>query len=95
MSSHALAFPVRQTKRMLTAGLCAGIAIVGGFLASAQERPGAAPLLSTDKTIVGGPIAYPAGNAKVTANVIVLAPGQETGWHIHDVPLFGYLLEAS
>ena len=24
---------------------------------------------------------------------ITLAPGQQTGWHMHPVPLFGYILE--
>jgi hypothetical protein len=29
----------------------------------------------------------------VTAAVVTLAPGQETGWHTHGMPTFGYVLE--
>jgi quercetin dioxygenase-like cupin family protein len=40
------------------------------------------------------PIAYPAGApAKVTAAVITMQPGEERGWHKHDVPLVGYILD--
>lgn len=43
---------------------------------------------------MGERIAYPAGApAKVTAAVVTLAPGQETGWHTHGMPVLGYVLE--
>ena len=29
----------------------------------------------------------------VTAVIVTLPPGAETGWHRHPVPLFGYMLE--
>ena len=42
-----------------------------------------------DETIV-----YPGGSpAKLTAVVIAMAPGDETGWHTHGVPLTGIVLE--
>jgi len=51
-------------------------------------------LLSTDETVIGQPIAYPAqGKAKVTSVIVTMQPGEETGWHRHDVPMFGYILE--
>jgi quercetin dioxygenase-like cupin family protein len=51
-------------------------------------------LLSTEKTVLGQTLAYPAGApAKVTAAIVAMQPGAETGWHQHDVPLFGYMLE--
>jgi quercetin dioxygenase-like cupin family protein len=56
--------------------------------------PPAVPLLSSGETVVGERIAYPAGApAKVTAAVVTLAPGQETGWHTHGMPVLGYVLE--
>jgi quercetin dioxygenase-like cupin family protein len=52
------------------------------------------PILSTDKTVTNETIQYPSGApAHLTAVEIVLQPGQQTGWHIHRVPLFGYILE--
>lgn len=41
----------------------------------------------------GALLAYPAGQAEITAMLIEIAPGAQTGWHLHSVPSFGYLLE--
>jgi quercetin dioxygenase-like cupin family protein len=51
-------------------------------------------LLTTGKTLLGQTLTYPAGApAKVTADIISIDPGAETGWHEHDVPLLAYMLE--
>lgn len=64
-------------------------------LASAREPDARVlQLLASGKTVTGEVIQYPAGTpAKVTALVLTLQPGEETGWHTHDVPAFGYVLE--
>ena len=50
-------------------------------------------LLQTLTNSIGQPIAYPRdGTAEVTALLVEMAPGEETGWHQHPVPLLGYLL---
>jgi len=56
--------------------------------------PGAVTtLLQTLTNSVGQPIAYPRdGAAEVIALHVEMAPGEETGWHQHPVPLLGYLL---
>ena len=56
--------------------------------------PGAVTtLLQTLTNSVGQPIAYPRdGAAEVIALHVEMAPGEETGWHSHPVPLLGYLL---
>jgi quercetin dioxygenase-like cupin family protein len=46
------------------------------------------PLFKGNETIVGQKIAYPEGNPKITAAIVIIAPGKETGWHSHEVPLF-------
>jgi quercetin dioxygenase-like cupin family protein len=51
------------------------------------------PLLSTGTTIIGEPIAYPSGTPKVTAAIVTVPPGKETGWHTHQVPLFAEILQ--
>jgi quercetin dioxygenase-like cupin family protein len=51
------------------------------------------PLLQSGETVLGQPIQYPAGDPKVTGAIVTLPPGGETGWHSHEVPLFGYVLE--
>lgn len=41
----------------------------------------------------GRPIQYPVGPAQVTGMVIEIAPGAETGWHLHPVPSFAMVLD--
>ncbi len=66
---------------------------------AAQSPPahvysGVRTVLSTGTTVTDEPIRYPTGApAQLTALEITLQPGQQTGWHTHPVPLFGYILE--
>ena len=79
-------------------GLSCFAAIVGfsaGHWATARE-PAArlTTLLSSGQTVTGEAIAYPSGApAKITAVVLTLQPGEQTGLHTHGVPAFGYVLE--
>jgi quercetin dioxygenase-like cupin family protein len=60
----------------------------------AATAPEVRSVLSTGSTVTGEPIRYPSGvPAEITAVEITLQPGQQTGWHIHPVPLFGYILD--
>jgi quercetin dioxygenase-like cupin family protein len=62
--------------------------------AQTQAAPGVRTILSTGTTVTGEPIKYPSGApAQMTALEITLAPGQQTGWHTHPVPTFGYVLD--
>jgi quercetin dioxygenase-like cupin family protein len=50
-------------------------------------------LLRTTVNSIGQPIAWPRdGMPEVTALLVEMAPGEETGWHQHPVPLLGYIL---
>jgi quercetin dioxygenase-like cupin family protein len=59
----------------------------------AAPKPTVTPVLTSTKTIIGQPIAYPQGEAEVTAAIVSIPPGGQTGWHVHPVPLFGYMLQ--
>ncbi|HEY0920336.1 cupin domain-containing protein [Devosia sp.] len=72
---------------------CAATAVQAQEQASQQYRSLLTPLLESATDILGTPLDYPDGPAKVTAAVVTLPPGGETGWHEHEVPLFGYILE--
>jgi len=50
-------------------------------------------LLKTTDGWDGKQIAYPEGQAELTALLVEIAPGESTGWHQHPVPSFGFLLE--
>jgi len=61
---------------------------------AADVDSGVRTVLSTGNTVTGQPIRYPSGApAQITAVKITLQPGEQTGWHTHPVPLFGYILE--
>jgi quercetin dioxygenase-like cupin family protein len=65
---------------------------------AAQHGDGMSPairvILSANRTVTDEPIGYPSGaSAVITALEITLEPGEQTGWHTHPVPLFGYILE--
>lgn len=85
-------------KRLVPAWLpsAAAIPLASG---SRAERRGAPSehietLLCTNKTLLGQPIAYPAqGPARVTADIITIDAGAQTGWHEHDVPLVAYVVK--
>lgn len=50
-------------------------------------------LKKTSVTSNGEKIAYPlTDQAEVTAMVVDLAPGAETGWHQHPVPVYAYVV---
>jgi quercetin dioxygenase-like cupin family protein len=50
-------------------------------------------LLQATVNSVGQSITYPRdGTPEVTTLFIEMAPGEETGWHQHPVPLLGYIL---
>jgi len=53
------------------------------------------PILSGNQTIIDQTIAYPAGTPNITAAIVTIPPGGETGWHTHAVPLFAYILDGA
>jgi quercetin dioxygenase-like cupin family protein len=53
------------------------------------------PLLQSGVDTLGQAVVYPGGTPKVTAAIVTIPPGGETGWHLHEVPLFVYVLEGA
>ena len=63
---------------------------------SAQVKATATPILQSAVTVGGTPIAYPkTDSAEVTALRLEIAPGGETGRHMHPNPTFVYVLEGA
>lgn len=61
-------------------------------------RADTSPYPSTDvflgnQTIIGQTIAYPTGTPMVNAIIVPLAPGGQSAWHVHQTPIFGFILE--
>ena len=53
------------------------------------------PLLKTSTSWDGKPLVYPQGQAEVTALIVEIMAGGQTGWHEHSVPSFAYVLEGT
>lgn len=62
-------------------------------VAADTEYPPLDVLLSSGTTIIGQNFEYPEGPARITSAIVTMQPGQETGWHVHEVPLFAYILQ--
>ena len=62
---------------------------------SLEATPGITvqPLAQGQSSWDGQALAYPQGQAEVTAMQIDIAPGAVTGWHLHPVPSFAYVLQ--
>ncbi len=53
-------------------------------------------ILKTATTGNGAPIAYlKTDQPEITAMTVDIAPGAETGWHMHSVPVYAYVLSGS
>ena len=89
----------RTAIRVLAAAAIAAIAGAGAAPSVAEEalsyQPLATPLFAGGETVIGQAIAYPDGTAKVTAVIVTIPPGGETGWHMHPVPLYVHVLDGA
>ena len=50
-------------------------------------------ILKAQSSWDGKTLEYPTGQAEITGMIVEIAPGAETGWHLHAVPSFGMVLE--
>jgi len=73
--------------------LCLTLIAPAAFAADYSSGVLAKVLLKTSVTGNGQKIAYPlTDNAEVTAMTVELAPGSETGWHKHPIPVYAYVI---
>lgn len=65
--------------------------------AAALETSGVkvTPLAKETASWDGKPLVYPQGKPEMTALLVEIAPGAQTGWHHHLVPNFAYMLEGT
>jgi quercetin dioxygenase-like cupin family protein len=86
---------------MRTLGIVTGIValtatVLAAVPAAAQVNFQATPLVQSSTTLVGVPIAYPdTDKPEITALLIEIGPGGESGRHMHPNPTFVYVLEGS
>jgi quercetin dioxygenase-like cupin family protein len=82
-------FPIVVFLIILAASLYAQSDEAHGYKTQVQVTP----LLRTTTTSSGQPIVYPKGeDPEVTAIMVEIPAGAETGWHEHPFPCYAYIL---
>ena len=84
---------MRTVVALLVFLVSAGLALAEDQAAPQTYQNLLTPLLQGGTDVLGAPLAYPTGNPNITAAIVTIPPGGETGWHEHEVPLFAYVLE--
>ena len=63
------------------------------FAIETTETVKVTPVLKTSQSWDGAWLKYPQGQAEITGVRIDIAPDGETGWHVHNAPSFGVVLQ--
>ena len=79
---------------LLLAGGCGGDDPVGSRPDGDTAAITSTVLLdAVDRSILGSILEYPdSGQAQITASLIEVPPGADTGWHYHETPLVAHVL---
>lgn len=83
--------------RRISAGIIAFFLLLAGFVpnAGSDDYTGAKVTVVKKATAAadGRKMEYPkTDNPEVTALLVEIPPGGETGWHLHPVPVYAYIL---
>lgn len=66
---------------------------------SSESLPPVSSTVVLDKagtTVLGDEFSYPEPtDPEVTSSIVSLQPGAETGWHVHEAPMYAYILEGT
>ena len=62
------------------------------FSAGAQEKIAATTLFQSAVTAAGQPIVFPKSHTEVTALMVDIPAGTDTGWHKHPWPRYAYVV---
>ncbi|EMR13575.1 cupin [Methylophaga lonarensis MPL] len=66
-----------------------------GKLAADDQAYSGQNLLQSGVDVLGQPLVYPEGTPRITSDIITLAPGEAGKPHIHQIPMFAYVLSGS
>lgn len=83
----------RAIKQVLVAGLCFASGVVVTVAFAKTTYPPLEVLLSSSQSSLGQNLEYPSGKPVITAAIVTLLPGQSTGEHLHETPMFAMILD--
>jgi quercetin dioxygenase-like cupin family protein len=86
-----------MTRRPAGLLVLALLAVGSGAVLALDDAPAVkiTSLLQTTESWDGKQLVYPEGQAELTALLVEIAPGGRTGWHLHPVPSFAYVLQGT
>jgi len=79
--------------RRAALSLCVLALVSAPALAADNKGVTAKEILRSSTWGDGVPLVYPTGTPEITSRIVEIAPGADTGVHLHDIPLFAYILE--
>jgi len=79
--------------KRLVLGLC--FLLAATLSAGTQEKITVTTLLKTTATAAGQPIVFPSGKTEVTALIVDLPAGADTGWHEHPFQRYAYVMSGA
>jgi len=73
------------------------VGIISGTIlfTTATQQVASQTILETNTTIIDQEIHYPAGKPFVTSSIVTIPVGAETGFHIHEYPMYAFILEGT
>ena len=71
------------------------VGIISGTLlfTTATQQVTSQTILETNSTIIDQEIHYPSREPLVTSSIVTIPVGAETGFHIHEYPMYAFILE--
>lgn len=92
MSFRASVFSRKELAIIAGISIIASVFLYGAYVTGAGEVS-SQTILETGQTVIGQDISYPSGPAQITSKIVTIPVGAETGPHIHEYPMFAYILE--
>ena len=73
--------------------IVSGFTSAGVYFSAASEEISSQIILDAEQTVISQKIQYPTGSPQVTSKIVTIPVGVETGPHIHEYPMFAYVME--
>lgn len=73
------------------------VALLSGCAGASPEPVTSQTLLTQESaTVLDQSFGYPVTDSpEVSSSIVTLQPGAETGWHLHEAPMYAYILEGT
>ena len=82
-----------NTKWVMVGAIFVVSVSLGVYFATATNEISSQTILDTDQTVIRQDIQYPSGSPQITSKIITIPIGAETGPHIHEYPMFAYIMK--